>query len=158
MKENKFRILFILIVLVIIGFAIFKIYGRNTQKISENELRYEKVTMITSLRLGIAEYDSINPLISKNKEIINMSPIIYEPLFTLDKQYQIQDCLAKEYSKLNNYCYIIKIRDNVKWQDNTNFTLEDVIFTIDKIKQLPNSIYYNNVSNIKNVEKIDYNT
>ena len=87
-----------------------------------------------------------------------MSPIIYEPLFTLDKQYQIQDCLAKEYSKLNNYCYIIKIRDNVKWQDNTNFTLEDVIFTIDKIKQLPDSIYYNNVSNIKNVEKIDYNT
>lgn len=158
MKENKFRILFILIVLVIIGFAIFKIYGKNTQKISENELHYEKVTMITSLRLGIAEYDSINPLISKNKEIINMSPIIYEPLFTLDKQYQIQDCLAKEYSKLNNYCYIIKIRDNVKWQDNTNFTLEDVIFTIDKIKQLPNSIYYNNVSNIKNVEKIDYNT
>lgn len=158
MKENKFRILFILIVLVIIGFAIFKIYGKNTQEISENELHYEKVTMITSLRLGIAEYDSINPLISKNKEIINMSPIIYEPLFTLDKQYQIQDCLAKEYSKLNNYCYIIKIRDNVKWQDNTNFTLEDVIFTIDKIKQLPNSIYYNNVSNIKNVEKIDYNT
>ena len=51
MKENKFRILFILIVLVIIGFAIFKIYGKNTQKISENELHYEKVTMITSLRL-----------------------------------------------------------------------------------------------------------
>lgn len=67
MKENKFRILFILIVLVIIGFAIFKIYGKNTQKISENELHYEKVTMITSLRLGIAEYDSINPLISKIK-------------------------------------------------------------------------------------------
>ena len=108
MKENKFRILFILIVLVIIGFAIFKIYGKNTQEISENELHYEKVTMITSLRLGIAEYDSINPLISKNKEIINMSPIIYEPLFTLDKQYQIQDCLAKEYSKLNNYCYIAR--------------------------------------------------
>ena len=28
MKENKLRILFILIVLVIIGFAIFKIYGK----------------------------------------------------------------------------------------------------------------------------------
>ena len=42
MKENKLRILFILIVLVIIGFAIFKIYGKNTQKISENELHYEK--------------------------------------------------------------------------------------------------------------------
>ena len=57
MKENKFRSLCILIVLVIIGFAIFKIYGKNTQEISENELHYEKVTMITSLRLGIAEYD-----------------------------------------------------------------------------------------------------
>ncbi len=108
MKENKFRILFILIVLVIIGFAILKFMERIHKKYQKNELHYEKVTMITSLRLGIAEYDSINPLISKNKEIINMSPIIYEPLFTLDKQYQIQDCLAKEYSKLNNYCYIIK--------------------------------------------------
>ena len=158
MKENKFRILFILVVLVIIVFAIFKICGKNTPKILENELHYEREIVLTSLRLGIAEFDSINPLISKNKEVINMSPIMFEPLFTLNEQYKLQDCLAKEYSKLSNYCYIVKIKDNIKWNDNTNFTLEDVIFTINKIMQLPDSIYYNNVSNIKNIEKVDYNT
>lgn len=158
MKEKVLRFIFILIVLVIISFAIFKIYEEKNEKISEQDLHYEKETMITSLRLGIPEYDNINPLISNNREIINISPIIYEPLFTLDKTYKLQECLAKEYSKLSNTCYVIKLKDNIKWQDGTAFTTEDVIFTIDKIKQLSNSVYYANVENIKNIENVDSNT
>ena len=92
MKENKFRILFILIVLVIIGFAIFKIYGRNTQKISENELRYEKVTMITSLRLGIAEYDSINHLSKFDVKYEDMAILCWKN----SDIYNIKDFLEKK--------------------------------------------------------------
>ncbi len=158
MKKKFIKYIFIIIVLGIIGFSIFKIYGSKETKVPEENLHYEKVTMITSLRLGIAEYDSINPLISKNRDIINILPIVYEPLFTIDKQYKLQDCLATEISKINNTSYIIKLKENVKWQDGTLFTVEDVKFTIEQIKQLPNSIYYTNIENIKNIETIDKNT
>ena len=73
---------------------LFKIYEEKNEKISEQDLHYEKETMITSLRLGIPEYDNINPLISNNREIINISPIIYEPLFTLDKTFKFPACFA----------------------------------------------------------------
>ena len=36
--------------------------------------------IIRDLRMGITNYDTMNPLITQNKDIINIDTLIYEPL------------------------------------------------------------------------------
>ena len=52
---------------------------------------------------------------------------------------------------------VIKIKNDIKWSDGNQFSVEDVLFTIDVLKQIP-SIYGNNVQYIVGVEKIDDDT
>ena len=66
--------------------------------------------------------------------------------------------MAIEGSRTENSSYFIKLRENTKWQNGTEFTAEDVKFTIDTIIALgEKSIYIENVSNIENVEVLSEN-
>ena len=56
---------------------------------------------------------------------------------------------------VNEQTYIVKLKENVKWHDDNNFTSEDVKFSIDRLQNQTESIFYQNVKNIKNVEVID---
>ena len=86
-----------------------------------------------------------------------ISRIIYEPLFELDSEYKLQKCLAKDWAKTSSTTYLIKIRNDIKWSDGTDFSVEDVSYTIDILKQIP-SVYGNNVQYIVGVDKIDDDT
>ena len=52
----------------------------------------------------------MNPILSKNKHVQEISRIIYEPLLELDAEYKLQKCLAKEWAKTSETTYLIKIR------------------------------------------------
>ena len=52
--------------------------------------------------MGISDFDNINPLITKNKDIISISTILYEPLLKLSSSYEIELGLAQEWSKSND--------------------------------------------------------
>ena len=53
--------------------------------------------------------------------------------------------------------YLVKLKDNLKWEDGKSVTGSDVKFTIDTLKK-GKSVYSDNVENIKSVEIIDGNT
>ena len=75
------KVLFALFVIGIIGFAIYMVYNNQSKNEVETEVRTSetKPQIINELRLGIAEYDTINPLISNNKNVQDIAKIIYEP-------------------------------------------------------------------------------
>lgn len=158
MKANRIRFFacILAVLCIIVSIVIYFIYtnrkGENKQNI---EVKYEKTSMITNFRLGVSSFDSINPHLTKNKDIIQITSLIFEPLLEITKDYNITNCLAKEWSKISDTSYIIKLKENVKWQDDTKFTAEDVKFTIDTIKKDKKSIYLENIKDIKNVEVID---
>ena len=107
----------------------------------------------SNLRIGISNFDNLNPLISKNQNIQDIEKLVYEPLLSVSNDFKIKDALAVEVSKADSKIYFIKLRENVKWHNGADFVANDVKFTIDTIKKLgESSIYYSNVSNIENVE------
>ena len=160
MKVRFIRCIFIFVVAMLIIAAVYNIFykGRaNTiidQDINNSVL---STNYKDKLIIGVTNFDTINPVVTTNKEVINISKLIFEPLISLDENYKIIPCIAKECAKLNDTSYLIKIDETIKWQDGTNLTPEDVEFTIGKIKEI-NSIYSDNVVNIKEVEIIDKNS
>lgn len=157
MKINKVKVLACLLVLLgIIGIIIYGICANSKKNEQENiEVKYEKVNMITNFHLGVASFDSINPHVTQNKDIIQIDTLIFEPLLEITKDYKVESCLAKEWSKVSEKSYVIKLKENVTWQDGSGFNAEDVKFTIESIQKNKESIYLENVKEIKKIEVVD---
>lgn len=109
------------------------------------------------MRIAISNFDTMNPLLSNNKEVLNIDKLIFEPLITINENYQAELCLATEYSKTSDTSYIIKIDNNRKWHDGDSITSKDIQFTIDRLKE-GNSIYSYNVEKVTSVEILDTST
>ncbi len=160
MKISKIKLVLCLCIIgVIIGVVFYLFYIQEQEDKQGNiEVKYEKINMITNFRLGISKFDSMNPHITQNRDIVQIVPLIFEPLVTITQDYRTQNVLAKEWSKISEKSYVIKLKENVKWQDNSDFTAEDVKFTIEEIQRNKKSVYLENVKDIKKVEVIDRNT
>ena len=109
MKTKYFKYIFIIFAIAIMIFAIIKIKNdEQKQEETPYETKQEETPEVTELKLGVASFDSINPILSKNKNVQDISKIIFEPLMTLTKDYKLENCLAKEWAKQNETVYLIK--------------------------------------------------
>ena len=79
MKSNYFKYIFIIFAIVIMIFAIVKIKKDEQKKEAQiYEPKEEIEEEITEIKLGVAEFDSINPILSKNKNVQDISKIIFD--------------------------------------------------------------------------------
>ena len=157
-KSNIIKYFFIIFVIGIIIFAIYKIDSKQENNISNEETEKQTIQETESiLNIGISDFDNINPLITKNKDIISLSTILYDPLLKLTENYEIENCLAEEWSKTDRTTYLVKLKDGLEWEDGSSVTGEDVKYTIERLQE-GKSIYSDNVKNIKSVEIIDGNS
>ena len=158
MKSKYFKYVFVAFAIAIMIFAVVKIKNDEQKKEeTPKEATQDEKPEVTELKLGVALFDSINPILSKNKNVQNISKIIFEPLITLTSDYKIEMCLAKECVKQNETTYLIKLRNDRKWADGQKFTADDVQFTIDRLKD-SDTIYSANVQNVTAVEVVDAET
>ena len=99
MKETSFKTIFVILILIII---LGVIYMRITKKEDIQEVgkietsNNKEIITSNNIRIGIIEFDNINPILSNNKNVQDISRLIFEPLFTLTQDYKIQGKLAKE--------------------------------------------------------------
>lgn len=156
MKSNFIKYIFVIFVIGIMGFAIYTLNKEENKTIGENEEVAETIEeeTIKEITLGIAEYDTINPILSQNKYVQEISRIIYEPLLEIDEEYKIKKCLVKDWAKTSAVTYLFKLKEGIKWSDGQPVTVGDVIFTIDKLKRIP-SIYSYNVQYVVRTDEID---
>ena len=158
MRNNIFGYIFILFIIIILGFAIYRVKIQNKSSDENNStatLAVGEVNKGKEMTLAISNFDTINPIITSNKKVQDIDTLIYEPLIGITEDYKLNYVLAKECAKMSGNTYIIKLRQAVKWSDGSKFTSDDVKFTIDKLKENSNSVYSKSVGSIQEVDIID---
>lgn len=157
MKGNSFKYVFLLFIVIIVGFAIYKISGNDSTQKGINPEETSQPEKSSEINLAIAGFDNINPIISKNRNVQDISKLIFDSLINITEDFKLESALATEWAKTGDNSYIIKLRDDVIWSNGEKFTSEDVRFTIDRLKDM-NSIYSYNVQYVVGVDVIDNNT
>ncbi len=156
MRDNTFKYIFFVIVVLMITLAIYLLYIDKNESQANIQEEQKEINMIREFNIGITNYDNINPILSNNRDIQYIDKLIFDSLLTISYDFKTENLLAKEFSKINPTTYIVKLRDDVYWHDNTKFIAKDVIFTINNlINTNANSIYKENVKNISEVQEID---
>ena len=157
MKSNFVKYIFIIFVIAIVGIVIYQL-NKEEETVQQpvDDLEIEE-DIIKEISLGIAEFDTMNPILSNNKHVQEISRLIFDPLLELDEEYKLTKCLAKDWAKTSEVTYLIKIRNDIKWSDGQKLTVEDVLYTIDILKQTA-SIYAYNVQYVVRADKIDEET
>lgn len=78
---------------------------------------------------------SINPLYAPSRDIDgDLSNLIYSSLFKYDTSGNLVNDLASSLNINGNTEYFVKIKDNARWHNGEALTADDVIFTINLIK------------------------
>ena len=157
LRINLSRYIFIVFVIILIIISAYYL-SKNEKTVEGDNTNGEAATenIITELKMSIVSLDVLNPILSHNQNVQNISKLVCEPLFNITENYKLEPCLATECAKVDEKTYLIKLRGNVLWQDGSAFTIEDVKFTIDQIKKSKNnSLYRQNLANLIELEIID---
>jgi peptide/nickel transport system substrate-binding protein len=102
---------------------------------------------------------SINPLLVQYNLIDqDLGALIFNGLTRADGQGGLEPDLAQSWSVSDDgLIYLFKLRANIRWQDNTPFTANDVVFTVNLLKdpEFPGAPYLSDLWRTVTVEKID---
>ena len=85
MKSNWIKYLFIIFIIIILILAVYKI--KKDEQIKKQEEEYtssnNQDSKTKEIKLGIANLDTMNPILSKNKNVQDITKLVYEPLVNL---------------------------------------------------------------------------
>lgn len=123
MKSNWIKYVFIVFIIIVLVFAVIKIRNDEKEEELESQTTNSEDEKVREIKVGIASLDTINPILSTNKNVQDITKLIYEPLVNITSDYKAEPCLATEWAKEEN-SYLIKLRENVKWSDGLRFTAE----------------------------------
>ncbi len=161
-SNNFFKYIFILVVIGLIGGAIYILYYNNNPETEEevensNTTVNQDISIVENLKMGITNYDTMNPIVTKNREIVNIDKLVFDSIFNITSDYRLEPSLGKSISMTSNTSYEIKLDTSVKWQDGSTFMSTDVKYTIEQIINT-NSIYLQNIRDIASIETPDSET
>lgn len=156
MKMNIIKYLFVTFVIALTALAVYILYKDTDTKAFDMSNQNKQGIIYRDITLGICGYDTINPILSKNKDIQYIDKLIFDSLIIVTKDFKLENSLAEECSKIGPTVYLIKLKEDKIWHNGDGFTAYDVKFTIDNLKNTENdSIYKENAKNISGVEIID---
>lgn len=88
-----------------------------------------------SISLGMLDYDTFNPLLTKSETVKECMQFVYEPLFELNEKLEVSPVLARDWAvSADGRTIDISLKENVQWHDGSAFTAYDVAYTLKQIR------------------------
>jgi peptide/nickel transport system substrate-binding protein len=92
------------------------------------------------LRIGVAsEVTTLDPHFFHLTSNTEIDKLIYSGLVTQDANLKVIPDLAVSWRTLDDTHWEFKLRGGVRWQDGSPFTADDVVFTYQRARNVPNS-------------------
>ena len=157
MKLKYFKNIFIVTIILLILAGIYIIYIKRGPAKNNLETQGKETNVIKEFSIGVTDFDTINPILSKNLEIQYLNKLIYEPLVNITRDFNVEPSIAEEWSKIDDVTYIIKLDEGKTWENGRRVQVEDIENTIEVIKK-ENTIYKENIQKIRQIEKINETT
>ena len=124
---------------------------KSDTDVKSNEVKTSKKTS-EYINLTMIRASTINPILNTDKSVSYVLDLVYDSLFELDENYNIQPKLVESYSiSSNNKKIDITLKDNIKWHDGESLTTKDVKYTYELINENKDSAYNSLVSNISGI-------
>ena len=103
------------------------------------------------------EVRSLNPLFASSEPEKAFSQIAFSRLYNIDTDGKLNTELVEKAETADNYKnFTLKLHDNVVWSDDKKLTADDVIFTIDLLKnRIINPSRYKSWANVEVLKKTD---
>lgn len=150
------RIISLALCLVILAGCTSDTVNEETTEIttqSQQTSQKQTPTKGGTLTLTMLNPTTLNPLENEDITVDNVLKLIYEPLFNIDNNMQIQPNIAESYS-IDGKTLTIKVKDNLYWQDGKAIGADDVVYSLDTIKDAGGSaVYKANMVNISSYEQ-----
>lgn len=83
---------------------------------------------------AVDKVTTLNPLFATTETEVAASNLLYRGLFTYDRLNHLTGDLVSTWSTTDGQTWDIKLRDDVYWNDGRKITADDVIFTLNLIK------------------------
>ena len=116
------------------------------------------VGVAADLVIGRAtEQSSLDPLFARSGTNYSTSGQIFDRLVHNDANNQLQPALAVSWRAIDPTTWEIKLRDKVKFHDGSDFTADDVVFSFERARNVPNSpaSFAGSVASIVNMRALD---
>jgi len=159
-----YKKLIIILITILILSSCSNISEQNVTTETETTTKaIEKITVTPTsggvLNVAIRNPKTLNPLLNEDASIDEILKLVYDDLIILDENQKPSPNIASSWEFSYDGTLLIKIRDDIYWHDGNLLTAYDVNFSINTIKNAPDtSVYKSCVSNIASTSVIDNNT
>lgn len=92
-----------------------------------------------NLRVGVRNDPTLDPHVNYLAPNVAIARHIFEPLVVLDDDERPVPALAESWRLVNDREWEFALRQGVTFADGTPFTADDVIFSFDRVRTLPNN-------------------
>ena len=151
MKTKKLWAILLIVTLLLSGCGKPAEETKETANSEPNESNMVRLTMRVP--------ENLNPITAPWESCKNVFLLVYDGLFYESDSMEAAPCLAESYSVLSEGLEVmVNLRTDVKWQDGKPFIADDVIYTLDEIRNTENAAFAQNISSLASWSKVDDHT
>lgn len=128
-------------------------------KENKEEEYYPEIQMKKGvINLQMRDPDILDPILTGKLSVRDALLTVYEPLFNVTDTFALEPVLAETFAFNEGATVMtLKLKEGVLWHNNHVLTADDVIYTVNRIKENPSSSYYLNLEKLERAEKLsDY--